>query len=185
MISPTTDSQIKMVLENPEHGEALLYLLQKLPELAAGVQFMEEKAAFVHNVLSDKHSLFSMASETEAKLKSFHLTGEHVDSLVALMQKLPALLEMLEKAEQWVQFAAQVATDKESVGYLAKGLEELPLVQAGADILKETNEKFHSETDYGSISLVRLYKLLKNPVLIRGFRYVETLLEVIGKHKKS
>lgn len=185
MTSPTTDSQVQAILENTEHIQSLLYLLNKLPELTAAVQLLEEKAAFVQHVLNDKQSLGAIIGEAEAKLESFHLTREHADAMIALAQKLPVLVESLENVEEWVLFVKQVVNDRQSLTYLAEGCGELPLVQAGADILKETNQRYRDEKDYANISLFRIYKLLKNPALVSGFRYLETLLEVIQKHSKS
>lgn len=185
MVGPTTDSQIQAILENTEHVQSLLYLLNKLPELTAAVQLLEEKTAFVRHVLHDKQSLEAIIGEAEAKLESFHLSREHADAMIAFAQKLPALAESLEKVEEWALFVKQVINDGQSLAYLAEGYGEFPLVQAGADILKETNQKYRDEKDYAHISLFRIYKLLKNPALANGFRYVETLLEVIQKHSKS
>ncbi|MBD3919738.1 hypothetical protein H8B09_13315 [Paenibacillus sp. PR3] len=185
MADLTTDAQIKAILESPEHKESLLYLINKLPELTDALQMLEDKTAFVRHVLSDKSSLSALADEAEDKWNSLQLSGEHASAILALTHKLPLLVESLEKAEEAASFVKQVVTDKQSLAYLAGSLKELPLVQEGTDILAETNLRYRNEQPYSKISIMRIFKLLKNPALVSGFRYFETLLEVVHKHAKN
>lgn len=73
--------------------------------------------------------------------------------MIALVQKLPALVESLEKVEEAALFVKQVMADKQSLTYLAEGCREFPLVQAGTEILTETNQKYRDDKGYSHISL--------------------------------
>jgi uncharacterized protein YjgD (DUF1641 family) len=171
------------LIENDEQQEALRYFIEKLPQLKQTMESLEEKVAFVQHVLNDKQSLEAMFTEWEEKAEPFRLTSEHLEALATLVQLLPTLVQWLQKAEQFISFVTSVINDRESMAYAIQGAKDIVPIEKGLTILKETNERFQRERDSSTVSLLRMYRLLKHPLIQDGVKYIETLLDVASKHK--
>ncbi|WP_297991163.1 hypothetical protein [Anoxybacillus sp.] len=171
------------LLENDEQREALRYFIEKLPQLKDAMESVEEKIAVVQHVMNDKQSLEALFTEFEEKVAPFRLTAEHIEALATLIQLLPTLVQWLQKAEEFISFVTNVINDRESMAYVIQGTKDIVPIEKGLDILKETNERFQRERDSSSVSLLRMYRLLKHPLIQDGFKYIETLLDVANKHK--
>ncbi|MED0657025.1 hypothetical protein [Anoxybacillus ayderensis] len=171
------------LIENDEQQEALRYFIEKLPQLKQTMESLEEKVAFVQHVLNDKQSLEAMFTEWEEKAEPFRLTPEHLEALATLVQLLPTLVQWLQKAEQFISFVTSVINDRESMAYAIQGAKDIVPIEKGLTILKETNERFQRERDSSTVSLLRMYRLLKHPLIQDGVKYIETLLDVASKHK--
>ncbi|MFC0298358.1 hypothetical protein [Geobacillus jurassicus] len=174
---------VLQLLENDEQREALHYFIEKLPQLKEAMESVEEKVAFVQHVINDKQSLQALFTEFEEKAAPFRLTTEHLEALATLIQLLPTLVQWLQKAEEFVTFVTSVMNDRESMAYLMQGVKHIVPIEKGLDILKETNERFARERDSSTVSLLRMYRLLKHPIVQDGVKYIETLLDVASKHK--
>ncbi|MCQ5364924.1 hypothetical protein NOW01_07915 [Anoxybacillus salavatliensis] len=170
-------------IENDEQQEALRYFIEKLPQLKQTMESLEEKVAFVQHVLNDKQSLEAMFTEWEEKAAPFRLTSEHLEALATLVQLLPTLVQWLQKAEELISFVTSVINDRESMAYAIQGTKDIVPIEKGLTILKETNERFQRERDSSAVSLLRMYRLLKHPLIQDGVKYIETLLDVASKHK--
>jgi len=170
-------------IENDEQQEALRYFIEKLPQLKQTMESLEEKVAFVQHVLNDKQSLEAMFTEWEEKAAPFRLTSEHLEALATLVQLLPTLVQWLQKAEEFISFVTSVINDRESMAYAIQGAKDIVPIEKGLTILKETNERFQRERDSSAVSLLRMYRLLKHPLIQDGVKYIETLLDVASKHK--
>lgn len=182
---PNDRNEIEDILQNLEKQEqlnSLHYLVQKLPEFVSVVQAMEAQLSFVQSVLTDKKSLSNMAEECENRWDSLHITKEHAESLIKVTQLLPRVVPLLEKLEETISFVQSVWQDKKSVDYLLNSVKDVVPVQRGLEILKETNERFTDEKDT-NINILKMYRLLKDPIIQKGFRYIETLLDVVQAKK--
>ncbi|GAB6004765.1 UNVERIFIED_ORG: hypothetical protein BDK47_12530 [Anoxybacillus amylolyticus] len=174
---------ILQLLEKDEQREALHYFIEKLPQLKEATESMEEKITFIQHVMNDKQTLESLFAEWEAKAAPFRLTSEHFEAIATLIQLLPTLVQWLQKAEELILFATSIMNDRESMAYWTKGIKDIVPIGKGLDILKETNERFACERDSTTVSLLRIYRLLKHPIVQDGVKYIETLLDVASKHK--
>ncbi|MBW9219164.1 hypothetical protein CI793_04365 [Anoxybacillus ayderensis] len=170
-------------IENDEQQEALRYFIEKLPQLKQTMESLEEKVTFVQHVLNDKKSLEAMFTEWEEKAAPFRLTSEHLEALATLVQLLPTLVQWLQKAEELISFVTSVINDRESMAYAIQGAKDIVPIEKGLTILKETNERFQRDRDSSAVSLLRMYRLLKHPLIQDGVKYIETLLDVASKHK--
>lgn len=171
------------LLENDEQREAIRYFIEKLPQLKDVMESVEEKIAVVQHVMNDKQSLEALLTEFEEKAAPFRLTTEHLEALATLVQLLPTLVQWLQKVEEFLSFATSVINDRESMAYVIQGTKDIVPIEKGLNILKETNERFQRERDSSPVSLLRMYRLLKHPLIQDGFKYIETLLDVANKHK--
>ncbi|EMT44919.1 hypothetical protein [Anoxybacillus flavithermus] len=171
------------LLENDEQREAIRYFIEKLPQLKDAMESVEEKIAVVQHVMNDKQSLEALLTEFEEKAAPFRLTTEHLEALATLVQLLPTLVQWLQKVEEFLSFVTNVIDDRESMAYVIQGTKDIVPIEKGLNILKETNERFQRERDSSPVSLLRMYRLLKHPLIQDGFKYIETLLDVANKHK--
>lgn len=179
-----TDTDFDVVLqelEKSEQMESLFYLVKKLPEFTAAIQSMEDKLSFVTNTLNDKHALNSLVNDAEEKVESLHLNKDHLEAMVTLIQFLPKLVPLINKLEELTLFVTNTLGDSKSVDYLIRGIDDVIPIQKGIEIMKETNNRYRENKDTGQISILRMYRLLKDPSIQKGFKYFETLLEVINK----
>jgi len=157
----------------------LHYLVEKLPEFTEKIQSVEEKLDFVQSVLNDKQSLQSMSNEVEEKVQQLHLGQEHVEALVEMAQMLPKIVPLVKKAEEVSSFVSDFVTDADSVEFALKGINDVVPIQKGMDIIQETNERYQADEATPNVSLLHMYRLLKDPVVQKGFKYVETMLDVV------
>lgn len=168
-------------LEKEEQMDSLYYLVQKLPEFTEKIRFAEDKLDFLESVMNDKQSITSLGQEVEEKVGKLHLTQEHLDALVEIIHLLPRLVPMLKKLEEVTLFINDFLSDSKSVEYALKGLDDLVPVSKASDIITETNERFEEEQDSSNVSLFDMYRMLKDPTVQQGFKYVRTLLDVVNK----
>ncbi len=166
-------------LERPEQLESLHYLVEKLPEFTETVRSMEDKLDFVQSVLNDKQSLQSISDEAEQKLDTLDIGQEHLDAMIEMAQMMPKIVPMVKKAEEISTFVTDLFSDTDSVEYVLKGVNDVVPIQKGLDIVQETNERFQADTTTPNVSLLQMYRLLKDPVVQKGFKYVETMLDVV------
>jgi len=179
-----TDTDFDVVLQELEKSEqmdSLFYLVKKLPEFTAAIQSIEDKLSFVTNTINDKHALNSLVNDAEEKVESLHLNKDHLEAMVTLIQFLPKLVPLINRLEEWTLFITNTLGDSKSVDYLIRGLDDVIPVQKGIEMMKETNKRYQENKDTGQISILRMYRILKNPAIQKGFKYLETLLEVINK----
>lgn len=183
-MTQTNEMKIEHILESferPEQLESLHYLVQKLPEFTQTIQAVEEKMAFVESVLNDKQSLESISNEVEQKVNSLHLGPEHLEAVLEVAQLLPQIVPMVKKVEEVSTFMTDLVSDTSSVEYLLDGINDVVPIQKGIDIIQETNERFKEDERKPNMSILQMYRLLKDPTVQKGFKYVETLLGVVGE----
>lgn len=177
----TNLGQVLQALENEEQLESLHYLALKLPEFTAAIRSMEDKLSFLGSVLEDKESLSALGQEVEEKVEKLHLNKEHFDAMIQIVHFLPRLVPMVQKLDEVVTFANDVLTDKESVEYAMSSLNDIVPIEKGIDIIKETNKQFKEDKRTPNMSVFGMYRLLKDPMVQNGFKYLETLLDVMKK----
>lgn len=170
---------ILSALEREEQLDSLHYLVEKLPEFTQKIRSVEDKVDFIESVINDKQSMESLGDEVDQKINSLRLGQEHFDAMLEMAHLLPKLVPMVKKAEEVSTFVTDVMTDTASVEYALKGLNDVVPIQKGMDIMNETNERFQADESKPNVSILQMYRLLKDPVVQKGFKYVETFLDVV------
>ncbi|KON87634.1 hypothetical protein AF332_12875 [Sporosarcina globispora] len=174
-------TNILQVLENDEQMKSLYYLLNKLPEFTSAIRSMEEKLAFIGSVMEDKQSLNTLGEALEEKVEKLQLDQEHFDAILNMVHLLPRLVPMVKRLDEIATFINDVLADKESIKYAINSLSDIVPLEKGLDIIKETNEQFKVNNSSSNISIFGIYRLLKDPMIQNGFKYIEILLDVIRK----
>lgn len=176
---------IIQALENKEQMDSLYYLVQKLPEFTNAIQSMEDKLSFLTSVMQDKESLHQLGNEVEQKVEQLHINQAHLDALLQIVHLLPSLVPMMKRLDEIIAFATDFLGDQQSIEYTLNGLNDVVPIQETVEVIQETNQRFRNNQDNTSISLYGMYRLLKDPTVQKGFRYVETLLQVIQNRTQS
>lgn len=167
------------LLERPDIQDSLTYLIHKLPDIQKSVQSADELLTFGQSFIKDQETIQSF----ENRLKTYPLNADTLEAAVALLGKLPMLLQLIETVEQLTVFVQDVLGDEQSIEQLFQSLNELPLVQKGketAGLIDEIKEEAQSKPQQ-QVSLFTLMKWLKDPTVQKGLHYAKAALDVLGK----
>ncbi|TXL65034.1 DUF1641 domain-containing protein [Cerasibacillus terrae] len=182
-IGPEVSNVLKE-LENEEKAQSLHYLVDKLPEFVSSVKVVEDKLNFIVDALSDQKSLQMIAEDTERKIEQLHIHQEHVDAMLELVHTLPSLVPVVKKMENLMLFAEDVWGDEKTFDAIVKGVNDVIPIKKGAEIIEETNEHFKANEDMAPVSVFGLLRLLKDPAIQHGLKYLQSFLYVMNKHAK-
>lgn len=188
MTEKTKDfAEVIAKLENEEQMASLQYLVEKLPTFVASMQVVEDKMAFVMSSLQDERSLRVMADEAEAKIDSLHINETHMNAMMDLVQLLPRLAPVVQQLDNVMSFAESVWGDKRTVDQLittaTETVNQYVPIEKGQEIIEETQEEFARTKDSAPISVFGLMKMIKDPVVQDGLKYMQAFLTVVGKKR--
>lgn len=178
--SSSLDSVVQE-LGKEEQMESLHYLIGKLPEITSSLKSIEGVLSFAVASLGDQQSLSRIVDDVEEKVEGMHLTKEHFDAMLTLVHKLPNLVPVINKVEEFGLFAADVLGDEKSVQYLIDQFSKTVQLDKGMEIVQETNERFKERENGPNVSLLGTLRLLKDPTVQKGLKYVESLLTVVNE----
>ncbi|TLS37273.1 hypothetical protein [Pseudalkalibacillus caeni] len=171
-------------IEKTEQIESLNYLVTKLPELVQTLKSLEDVSVFVKSTLNDKQSLEAVLSDAETRLGQLNLNQTSFESLAKTIELLPRMVPYLEKLEELLVFFSSVLKDRESLDFVKEDLQKaVEPLNRGVSIVKETNQRFEQKQDDSNVSILRIFKLTKDPSVQRALKYTETMLEVISEKK--
>lgn len=179
----STMEDVLKELENEKQLDSLYYLVQKLPDFVSRVQALDDKLTFVENVLEDKQSLSALSNEVEKKVENLHITEEHFSALLEMVHLMPKMVPVLQRVDEITQFLSDFLTDTTSVEYALESINDIVPLDKAMGVIKETNEQYKNNKNTNNLSLYGMYRLLKDPTIQKGFRYLESFLEVVNKEK--
>ncbi|MBS4190302.1 hypothetical protein KHA94_08805 [Bacillus sp. FJAT-49705] len=179
----STLENILRELENKEQMDSLYYLVQKLPDFTSRIQAMDDKLEFIESIIGDKQSLSTLSQEVEEKVEKLHINQEHFAALLEIVHLLPRLVSLMKKTEEISLFINDFLKDTTSVEYALKGINDIVPLDKAVGVIKETNEQFKEDKSSPNFSLYGMYRLLKDPTIQKGFRYLELLLGIINNKK--
>ncbi|MBB5172610.1 hypothetical protein [Texcoconibacillus texcoconensis] len=165
-------------LENPDVQESMTYLLNKLPEIQASVESLDQMVQFGQHTFGDRASMDYL--EEQISLSS--IDQESLEALVKLIGKMPVLLKLVERTEEIVTFAESVWNDEESLSYISASINEHSLAQKGKELLEKADEiqARAEEMKGGHISVFTVMKWMKDPSVQKSLRYAKATLEAIN-----
>ena len=174
-------SNVLKGLEKEEQIESIQYLVEKLPSFVSSVKVIEDKLDFVVEALTDSKSLSMVFEETERKIAQLRLSEEHFDAMLELVHTLPKLVPVIKQIENIMDFAKDVWGDERTFEAIVEGVNDVVPVKKGAEIIEETNEHFKANEDMAPISLFGLLRMLKDPTIQHGLKYLQSFLYVVNK----
>ncbi|MCY0902505.1 MAG: DUF1641 domain-containing protein [Firmicutes bacterium] len=161
--------------------EAAAELLGKLPKIVKYVAVAERLIDTAEAVLTDKESMQYLLDGLAEDLPGLLLNRQTLAALAALIGKLPKLVKYAGLAEQLIDTAEAVLSDKASLSYLADGVHDLakPVrdrVESGRELWTEAQAR--AGRDQSPVTVLSLLKLLKDPQVQRGVHMLKALLVV-------
>lgn len=173
-------------LSNPAVQEALVALIQKLPQINEAIVKMEQGIGVISALATDTQTINNV-TEPISQISKVALSKDNLEALASIADKLPRIaqsLELLDKVvpllekagqrENWVAMAGLVEV-------LAAPVTEK--FQDGMSMVKEAKQR--SERNKNDISIFGVLKLLKDPLVQDGLKFVQALLEVTNEKRKA
>lgn len=175
-------NEILSEMSKQENRDALLLIVERLPEISKTVKSLEELTMFANSTISDKQSLGEIFDQAEKKFETFGLSGQTLESLIQLTKILPQVVLLLQNTLEGIQFVSGVLKDQESVQFLTGELEPvIGKVQGTAALFAETNKRCAADSDLPTISIFKLVSLLKDENIRKGYKYLQTFLAVLSE----
>ena len=176
--------QVIAELERPEIQESLTELIGKLPDIQRALDSAENIVAFGKSVLEDRESLGAY----EQAASTYNINGETIAALIALAEKLPKLVQLIDQLENIMDFITSVLQDQESTDYILTNVKEYtdPIMRQGSNtlnLIREVREK--AACGPQNIRFISIVKWLKDPVVQRGLCYVQAALDIMNEKNNN
>lgn len=170
-------------LDSKEVQDSLQVLLSKLPDLVSKLEQADRVLAFGEAVMKDERTIETI----KTKIDQTNLSLDTLEAAVRLLEKLPMLLELIERIEPLIAFADNVLSDKQSIEYLQSSVEEYvePIrekADKGKALWKET--QLNAEMNTQHISIFTVLKWMKDPSVQKGLSYMQGFIEALPKSKR-
>lgn len=176
--------QIIGELEKPEVQESLTSLLRKLPELEKGLDSVGNIFDFGKAVFEDKETM----NKYEQLASTYNIDLETVNAMIALVEKLPKLVALIDKLENMIDFATDILQDKQSTQYLMDEAKEYtePLLDKGKGGLAFVQQvQARADSSPQTISLFSLVKWIKDPAVQKGLNYAQAAIDVLNEKQQK
>lgn len=184
--STGTSSPWREELSNPSVQEALTALIQKLPQINEAIGKLEQGMQVISTLSTDTQTINTI-TEPISHISKVALSKENVEALASIADKLPRIaqsLELLDKVVPLIEKAGQRENWVAMAGLaevLAAPVTER--VQDGMSLVKEA--KARSERNTSDVSIFGVLKLLKDPFVQDGLKFIQALLEVANEKRKA
>ncbi|WP_042352605.1 hypothetical protein [Bacillus massiliigorillae] len=169
-------------LEDPRIQQSMIELIRKLPEIQTTLQSVEDIVSFGKATIQDKQTTAML----EEKLSTYNVNGETLQALFTLLEKLPAMVKVIQQFEEISAFLLSIVQDKESSAYLINNLKEYadPVLQGGKNGLAFIQEvKERANCNPQSITIFSIVRWLKEPAVQKSLCYVQAAIDVLSDKK--
>jgi uncharacterized protein YjgD (DUF1641 family) len=177
-------NEILSQLSKKENVEALLFIINSLPEISIAVKSIEDLSLFATSTLQDKQSLGELFDRAEAKMETVGLNKQTLDSIIGLIQWVPKVIPLLKNMVLGIEFISEIVKDQESVQFIMNELEPaVGKVKEAAGLLAQTNKRYVNDPSLPSISIFKLVSMLKEENVRKGYKYIQTFLTVLSENQ--
>ncbi len=107
-------------LNNPDTADSLERLLEQLPSIVQRMDKLEQLLTSVESVMADAKTI----EKLQLKLEHTNIDWKTLESGIHLLEKLPSLLQIIDKLEQAAVFAEDVMKDEKSIQYLLQNVKD-------------------------------------------------------------
>lgn len=169
-------------LEDPHIQQSMIELIRKLPEIQATLQSVEDIVSFSKSTMQDKQT----TAMFEEKLSTYNVNGETVQALFSLLEKLPAMVKVVQQIEEISAFLLSIVQDKESSTYLINNFKEYadPVLKGGKSGLAFIQEvKARADCNQQAITVFSIVRWLKDPTVQKTLCYVQAALNILSEKK--
>lgn len=171
-------------LSDPEVLQALITLIHKLPDLNQAINKMEQGISMVTMTVSDPEVL-NQFTEPVNQLTKIALQQDNLEALSTIVEKLPRIAKSVELLDQIAPFV-EFISKRETLTAFAEVLELVtdPVrcrMQEGMSMVKEAQQR--AKRDPSTISIFGVLKLLKDPTVQDGLKFIQAFLDVWQERK--
>lgn len=185
MEAPDLTQTIVDTLNQPEVQQSMASVLNKLPKLVELMTQLENTLDFANSVVSDEASLGYLFKGLKDDLPNMEVNYETLNAAMVLVNKLPKLVHYIEVLEPWIDFAAGVLADTESMKYLTDGVGSLVESTVGKGKTYYEEAKQRASQDTTPVGVFTLMKLLKDPTVQSSVKVAKSFLEVMEERKQA
>ncbi|TCI21485.1 hypothetical protein EVJ33_07305 [Exiguobacterium sp. SL-10] len=180
----TMNKSLETALTRPDVEQALVSLVERLPEIEKSLRRLEDAVDFGKATMNDQH----VKDKLDSLLDSSNLQIETLEAAVKLAEKLPMLLQMTNQLEQVLAFAQDVYSDEQTRELIGQRVDEYvsPVKEkavATRTLLTEIRDR--AERDDRQITLFSLIRWLKEPSVQHGLKYMQATVEVLSEQTKK
>lgn len=180
----TMNKSLETALTRPDVEQALVSLVERLPEIEKSLRRLEDAVDFGKATMNDQH----VKDKLDSLLDSSNLQIETFEAAVKLAEKLPMLLQMTNQLEQVLAFAQDVYGDEQTRELIGQRVEEyVAPVKEKADVTRAMLSEIRgrAERDDRTITLFSLIRWLKEPSVQHGLKYMQATVEVLSEQTKK
>lgn len=185
MEHPTMNEQtIESALTRPDVEQALVSLVERLPEIERSLRRLEDAVDFGVATVNDQQ----VRQKVDTLLDESNLQIETLEAAVELAEKLPMLLQVTNQLERVLTFAEDVYSDEQTHELIGQRVEEyVSPVKEKADATRTmlTEIRTRVERDDRHITLFSLVRWLKEPSVQHGLKYMQATIEVLSEQTKK
>ncbi len=183
MVDQNVDALMEM-MGDPEIQSATITVLSKMPMLAKLFTALELGGALVEPLAKDEE-LIDMAIDSVTKLAK-PLSAENLGAAMALLEKLPMLVKLMNWLEMGLDLVEPMITDKELLPLTVNTVTSAakPVAKCATDnfaMLKTALAK--AEKDTTTFGVFGLMRLLKDPTVQKGLRIANAYLNEVSTKK--
>jgi uncharacterized protein YjgD (DUF1641 family) len=179
-----TETQLLNELSSPQVQEALVALIQKLPQIKDAVDKAEQGIAALSHLPMGTESLNYLAERAD-QVSKLALNKENLEALGVIIEKLPNIAKMMTLLDRITPFLEFVGNEEfvlalsEVFGVVTAPVKER--VQDGISIVKEAKER--AAKNNTTLSIFGLLKMLKDPAVQNGIKFTQALMDVVAEKK--
>ncbi|TCI24603.1 hypothetical protein EVJ27_08480 [Exiguobacterium sp. SH3S2] len=180
----TKEQTLESVLTRPDVEQALVSLVERLPEIEKSLRRLEDAVDFGMATMNDQQ----VRQKVDTLLDSSNLQVETLEAAVKLAEKLPMLLQVTNQLEQVLAFAQDVYGDEQTRELIGQRVDEyVAPVKEKADATRTmlTEIRARAERDDRNITLFSLVRWLKEPSVQHGLKYMQATVEVLSEQTKK
>lgn len=176
--------QLITELGKPEVQDSLTSLLSKLPEIEKSLHSVSNIVDFGQSVVEDK----TVVNKYDQLASTYNINIETVTAIVALFEKLPKLVQLIEQLENIIDFVTAVLNDEKSTEYLINNAKEqadpyLKKGKQGIELLEQIQVR--AESNPQNISLFSLMKWIKDPAVQKGLNYAQATIDILNEKQQK
>ncbi|TCI57671.1 hypothetical protein EVJ24_02560 [Exiguobacterium sp. SH1S21] len=182
--TPTKEQTLESVLTRPDVEQALVSLVERLPEIEKSLRRLEDAVDFGMATMNDQQ----VRQKVDSLLDSSNLQVETLEAAVKLAEKLPMLLQVTNQLEQVLAFAQDVYADEQTRELIGQRVDEyVAPVKEKADATRTmlTEIRARAERDDRNITLFSLVRWLKEPSVQHGLKYMQATVEILSEQTKK
>lgn len=174
------EQTLESALTRPDVEQALVSLAERLPEIEKSLRRLEDAVDFGMATMNDQQ----VKDKVDLLLDSSNIQIETLEAALKLVEKLPMLLQVTNQLENIFAFGQDVYNDPKTRDLIEQRVDEyVTPIKEKAETTRALVEEvqLRVERDNRHISLFSLMRLMKEPSVQHGLKYMQATIEVLAE----